>query len=514
MAKASTGTPQMASGSKKGILNWVERVGNTFPHPFFLFLILGVALIAISSIVAGTKVVIPGTDNELAVKSLLNWDGLRFILSTWPKNFIGFNPLPTVLTLMVGVGVAEESGFFRAGLQRAFSNVSPTWITAAIIFIGINGNITSDAGFVFIPALAGSVFASIGRNPVLGIVAGYAAVSGGFSANVLLGSTDALLTGITQSVLDVLPITANYTAHMAMNWFFMTASTFCLVPVGVFITEKIVAPILGDDFEAASIIMAEESDEEQAKGLKSAGIAILAYLLVIVLLAVIPGAPLRDPQTGTILPKSPFMSSLPTLLMLLFLISGLAYGRSVGTIKSGKDLVNMIGKGIGSLSGFLVVAFTASQFIAWFGETNLATVMAVKGAGAIQAAGITSTPVLVILLVLLVSFLNLFIYSSSAKYALVAPIIVPMFALLGFSPAMTQAVYRIGDSCTNIITPLFPYLPLVLAMMQKYKKDAGIGTVISAMLPYSLGFFVMWVALIIIWVSLGLPLGPGAGLFL
>ncbi len=506
------------NGRGKGFqrfLSGVERVGNKFPHPFMLFVILSVLVFLVSALTQNVQVTLPG-DKPTIVKglNLLNGSGFLSILTDMVKNFINFPPLAVVLVTMVGVGVADESGLFKATLKRAVQGVPPVLITAILVFVGINASITGDAGAIITPVLGAVIFSAAGRNPMAGVVTGYASVNAGVSACLFVGSLDVMLSGVTQKAAAVIPQAAAQPTHALVNWYFLAGAAVILTPVGTWVTEKIIIPICGK--RKGDVSEEQETGEltpSERRGLRSTVIAGLVFLAVVLLLTVPKNAILRDPTSHGILPSSPFISSLVPLLFLLFLTLGLAYGYGAGTIKSTQDIGTFMTKGVSGLSGFIVVSFFAAQFIAFFQKANLATILAVKGTAFLQSIHLTGIPLLLVF-VAICCFINIFMVSSSAKWIILAPIFVPMFAMLGISPAGTMAAYRIGDSVTNIISPVSPYLPFLLTMLRKYDKDSGIGTALSLMLPYSIWFAVAWAIYLVVWALLGIPLGPGASIWM
>lgn len=490
---------------KKGFLNWVERVGNKLPHPFMLFLILIVITMALSSIFSFFNIseVHPSTGETVAIKSLLSKDGILWILSSFLNNFVGFNPLGLVLVMTFGIGLAEEVGFVFTSLKKLVLGVPKSLITYTVIFVGIMGNIASDAAFVVIPPLAAMIFLAVKRHPLAGLAAGFAGVGAGFTANLLVAGTDALLSGITNEASAAIGL--EVAVSPVSNWYFLIASTFVLTLVGGIITEKIIEPRLGE-YKGDKVKELSELTREENKGLRNAGIAALIYVIIICLGIVPKNGILRQPETGTIIP-SPFLNGIIPILMMFFIVIGVTYGLTVGTIKSEKDIPKMLSKVIQGTSGYIVLVFAASQFIAFFNWSNMGAIIAIKGSNVLNTLGIGGIP-LIIGVIVITSFVNLFIGSGSAKWALLAPIFVPMMSLMGYSPALVQMAYRIGDSATNPMSPLFPYFPVILAFAQDYDENAGVGTLLSLMIPYSLIFLGIWIVQISLWMLLGLPLGP------
>lgn len=501
--------------SSKGFLAGVERVGNALPHPAMIFVIMIAILAVISALAAKSNVTVNYYDAkaeenvELAAVSLLNADGIRYIVNSIVENFTSFAPLGTVLVAMLGVGVAEYAGFFDTGLKKLLSNVPSVLLTAAVVFAGIISNIASDAGYVVVVPLGAMIFASAGKHPIAGLAAAFAGVSGGFSANLIFGPTDALLAGITNEALRASKISA--TVDVTGNWYFLIVSTFVLTIVGTLVTEKIVIPNLGE-YKGSYVHDDKPITDLEKKALRNSLIAILIFVVILILAMAPQNAILKEADKNGDVNIQHFLGNgLIFAILLLFLIPGVVYGKTVGKINSSNDLVEAMSQAMKSMSGFLVLAFFAAQFVSFFAYTNLGTVLSVKGAEFLEAIGLTGIP-LIILFIILSAFINLFIGSASAKWAIMAPIFVPMFFKMGLSPELTQMAYRIADSSTNIISPLMNYFAMIVIFMQKYDKDRGLGTLISTMLPYSMAFLILWSVLLIIWMAFGLPLGPGAPL--
>lgn len=510
MSKNITKDISKESGFQK-FLNGVERVGNKLPHPFTMFVGLTVIIVVIAQLLDGFTVNVPGSSDQAVVVGLMNADGFRWFVKNILANFIGFPPFKTVLVTMLGVAVADKTGLFEALSKRFLLKMPGSMLTMAIIFVGVMSNLASDAGIVFMPALGATLFAVVGRNPIVGIAAGYASSASGYFANLLITSHDANLSGITLSVMDVVPATAGAPMNVTVNWFMAIASTIVLVPVGTFITDKIIEPKFGK-LDGINLDVKEADrhvSPEENKGLIAAGIALAIYFAIVFTMAFTENGWLRDGGTNMLTQMDPIIP----IIAFAFFIAGMAYGFTAKKLKNEKDVIGAMNDGMKSMSSFLVIAFAASQLIGIFKKTNLATVLAIVGSQGLESSGINGVP-LVVLFILFLAFINLFLYSGSSKWALLAPVFVPMFGLLGFSPAFTMALYRIADSCTNIISPLFPYLPIVLGLTIQYKKDAGMGTIMSMMLPYSLAFTVSWIILAVIWYLLGIPVGPGAPAFL
>jgi aminobenzoyl-glutamate transport protein len=379
-------------------------------------------------------------------------------------------------------------------------------LTGVVVFAGVMSNVGSEIGYVLLVPLAARMFQAAGRHPLLGLSAAFAGVSGGYSANLLLGTVDPLLSGLTQEAARLTDPTA--LVSPACNYYFMWASTFVVTAVGWFVAEKLVAPRLGE-------WRAEQGDgkSEKLEPLSSSEKCGLVFALVaglvitaVLLAGTVPAQGfLRDPKTFELM-HSPFLSGIVTLIFVCGLVLGLAYGLGAGTVKNDETIVEGMSKSMKTLGGYLVLVFFAAQFVAYFNWTNLGLIVAVKGADFLRDSGLTGTPLLVAF-IFLTAFLNLFMGSASAKWAVMAPVFVPMFGLLGYDPALTQCAYRVGDSCTNIISPMMSYFALIIAFYQVYDRKAGIGSLVATMLPYSLSFLLVWSAFFVLWISLGLPLG-------
>ncbi|MGL5000641.1 MAG: AbgT family transporter [Cetobacterium sp.] len=488
-------------------LNIIEKGGNALPHPATLFGILAVVVIILSGIggALGWSVNFVGINRQtmkteemlIATKSLMTKDGVNYIFNTMVKNFTGFAPLGTVLVAIIGIGIAERSGLMAALLKKVALSTPKKLVTVMVVFLGIMSNVASDAGYVVLPPLAALIFLSFGRHPIAGLAAAFAGVSGGFSANLLIGTIDPLLGGISTEAARILD--PAYEVLPTANWYFMMASTFVITILGTLINDKIVEPRLGKYSGEGSTDFQEVTVSEK-KALKSAGIATILMLILLVPIYLALG-------------KNFLGSGLVPIIVLFFALPGLAYGKSIGTIKNDSDVMDMLTKSMQGMSGYIILVFFAAQFIAYFGYTNLGTILAVKGADFLENTGIGGIP-LVIGFIIIVGFLNLFMGSASAKWAILAPVFVPMLMRIGYSPEFTQLAYRIGDSTTNIISPLMSYFAMIIVFMQKYDKKASLGTLISVMLPYSIVFLIGWSIFLALWMMSGLPIGPGASILL
>lgn len=501
-------------GGFQSFLDWVERVGNKMPHPAMIFVVLCVAIVIISHLCAmiGVNADITMVDKvkggthltNVKAVSLMTPEGIRYMFESAEKNFTGFAPLGTVLVAMLGVGLAEETGLIQAVLRKTVMSAPPKLITVIVVLAGIMSNIASDAGYVVLIPLGAMIFASFGRHPLAGIAAAFAGVSGGFSANLLIGTTDPLLGGITTEAAKL--IDSSYVVEPTANYYFMVASTFLITIIGTFVTDRIVEPRLGKYSGPQVDKSSGNLSSEEKKALKASRIAFIIFLLVMAVMLVPQNGILRDPETHKIIGKTPFMNALVPIIAIFFFVPGVAYGISIGKIKNSKDIANAMAKAMSGMGGYLVLVFFAAQFVAYFGKTNLGTILAFKGAEFLESTGFVGIPLL-LSFIIVAAFINLFMGSASAKWAIMAPIFVPMFMAIGYSPEFTQAAYRIGDSCTNIITPLMSYFALIVSFAEQYDEDTGIGTLISTMLPYAILFLIGWSILLIVWYVFGIPIG-------
>ncbi len=502
-------------------LNGVEKVGNKLPHPVMLFVYLSLGIVVLSAVLSAMGVSVTGeliSGGELkevtvSVESLLTGDGLAWIFTSAVTNFTGYAPLGTVLVAMLGVGVAERSGLINALLKRVVHATPEKFICPVVIFSGVMSNVASDAGFVVLIPLGAMVFHAYGRHPVAGIAAAFCGVSGGFSANLVIGTLDPLLQGITQEAVSILD--PAYEVQVLGNYYFMFASTFLITIFGTFVTQCIVEPRLGrydgslptDEGQTMETLMVEDN-----QGLKHAFFAELSFVAFLVVCCIPENSFFRNINGGFLSsPTSPLISSVITLITLGFFIPGAVYGMSTKTFKGVDGVCDALTKSMSSMGSYIVLSFVAAQFIAYFNKTNLGTILAVSGADFFSSTNIGLVP-LMVLFVLFSAFINLFMGSASAKWNILAPVFVPMFMMLGYSPELAQLAYRIGDSCTNLITPLMSYYAMILVLGQKYDKNLGLGTLITTMLPYTLVFLTAWTLMMILWLTLGMPIGPGVGL--
>ncbi len=495
---------------KKGFFGFVERAGNALPHPALLFGLFAVITLLFSAIggLLGWTGVHPATGETVEVLNLLSRDGIHRILLEMVGNYTGFAPLGIVMVALLGIGVAESSGLIKASINALLVKAPPRSITFMVVFTGILSNMASDLGYLLIIPLAGVIFHSLGRHPIAGMSAAFAGVSGGFSANIFIGTIDPLLAGLSTEAAHILD--PDYYVMPTANYYFMAVSTFVITFAGTFVTSKWIEPRLG---KYTGTVEREEIIQPTAlerKGLRRAGLVILGWAIVFAI-GLIPENGLLRGMDGTIL-HSPLLRGFIAVLFLVAASAGAVYGYTVGTFKTQNDLINGMNTSFKSLVSFLVLVFFAAQFVAWFRWSNLGLLLAINGAEVLQNTNIGLIP-LVVVFVIFAGFMNLFMGSASAKWAILGPVFIPIFMLLGYSPELSQAVYRVGDSVTNIISPMMSFFALIIVYYQKYDKKSGIGTIMATMMPYSIVFFVVWTLLLIVWILLGLPLGPEAPLY-
>ncbi len=522
MEQASPDQPPQNGSRITRFLKAVEWLGNALPHPVTLFALFALAIVLLSGVFDAISLSVEDPRPEgakgradngmIEVVSLLSAEGLRWIMQNLVKNFVEFAPLGTVLVALLGVGVAERSGLITAVIRSMVLKAPPQLVTVIIVFAGIISNTASEMGYVVLVPLAAVVYYSLGRHPLAGLAAAFAGVSGGYSANLLLGTVDPLLSGITQEAAQL--IEPGYEVGPQVNHLFMIASTFLITFIGSFISLKIVEPALGEydrgqaKFDDAEMDRFEPISAVEKKGMWGALLALLIIGLIVAALVAPANAPLRNPETGGIA-GSPFLKSVVTLIFIGFAIPGFVYGRIVGTMKNDRDVIDAMAHAMSTLGLYIVLVFFAAQFVEFFAYTNLGQITAVTGANFLKAIGLTG-PIVFFFFILVCAFINLMLGSASAQWAVTAPIFVPMLMLLGYSPEVIQAAYRIGDSSTNIITPMMSYFGLIMAFAAKYVPKAGVGTLIAMMLPYSVAFLVCWSVFFYLYVFvLGLPVGWG-----
>jgi len=493
-------------------LGIIEKVGNKLPHPTTLFALFAVGVVVLSWVVSlfDFSVVHPGTGKEISPVSLLSVEGLHRIILNLVTNFTSFAPLGTVLVSLLGIAVAEHSGLIGTALRLLVLKAPKKLLTFVIVFSGILSNTASEIGYVLLVPLAAIIFLAVGRHPIAGLAAAFAGVSGGYSANLLLGTLDPLLAGLSQEAAHI--INPSYEVNAAANYYFMFVSTFFIAAAGTWVTEKIVIPRLGSYKGSVEREEIKPLSQDEKKGLWYAGIAVIIFSGIVVWGLIPDHGFLRDPKTFSIL-KSPFLSGIVSFIFFGGVVAGLAYGIGAKTIKNDSDAIKGMNKSMETLGSYIVLVFFAAQFVAFFNWTNLGMIVAVEGANFLKSSGLGPIPLL-ISFIIIAALINLFIGSASAKWAVMAPVFIPMFMLLGYSPEVVQAAYRVGDSTTNIISPMMSYFALVIAFINKYDKNAGIGTLIATMIPYTITFFLIWTVLFIIWFILGIPVGPGAPMFI
>lgn len=501
-------------------LDAVEWLGNLLPHPVTLFAILATAMVFVSGLFGWLGVAVldprPGVPEGTTIEavSLMNAEGLRMILGNLVSNFVNFVPLGVVLVAMLGVGVAEKSGLLSAMVRGIVLGASRHVVTVAVVFAGVISNTASEMGYVVLVPLAGAIFLALGRHPLAGMAAAFAGVSGGYSANLLIGTVDPLLAGITQEAARL--IDPDYEVFATANWYFMIVSTFLITAIGSLVTIFIVEPKLGayDSSNADPSVLDDRKMESlsgsEKKGLLTAALAAIGVFGLMAWLVIPEGAVLRNPEDGS---TGPFFRSIVAWIFVFFLVTGFAYGRVAGTMRNDRDVIDGMASAISTLGLYVVLVFFAAQFVAFFGWTNLGIITAVTGADFLININLTG-PIVFVFFIAMCAFVNLMLGSASAQWAVTAPVFVPMLMLIGYAPETIQAAYRIGDSSTNIITPMMSYFGLILAWATRYNKNFGIGTLIATMLPYSMFFFVFWVALFYLWVFvLGMPVGPGSATY-
>lgn len=549
MSAATVKEPQVPGG----FLGWVEKAGNRVPNPAILFLtlILGVILLSQAldwaNVSATSEVAQPvaaevqtgdggapvppssyeqdhpeytgAHDYEIVkekieVKGLLTTDGVRYMFTSFVPNFLGFTAIGVILIAMIGVGIAEYSGLVAALIRKLVAVAPPALLTPIIVFVGILSSVAADAGYLVLIPLAAAAFLSVGRNPLAGIAAGFGAVSAAFGVNILFTPADGVVTDITNDAAHLVDPSVHL--DLTANWFFAIASVFLCTILISLVTTKIIEPRLGEwkredaDQEELDRELGQEQPDPvlESKGLKWAGFALLGVLIVVLALALPNGAPLRNPETNELIGDSPLMSSLIVIISAIFLAAGLAYGKAAGTIKGSEDALGMITKAWASLASLLFLFLLIAQFIAYFDFSNIARVTTIALGNVLEDMNL-GKGLLLLGIVILTTLINFIIPAKIAKWALVAPIFVPLMLRLGVEPQTTLAAYRVGDSPTNVLTPLMPYFPLMVVFAARYQKNAGIGTMIALMIPYTIVLAVAWTIFLLLWYVLGIPLGPG-----
>jgi len=492
------------------LLNYIEKGGNALPHPASLFGIL--ALIALVFSFIGSyfdwQAIHPATKETIHTVNLISKEGLHQILLKMVDNYTGFAPLGIVMVALLGIGIAESSGLIKAAI-RLLVLKSPKWsITFVLIFAGIISNIASDLGYILIIPIGGIIFHSLGRHPIAGMAAAFAGVSGGFSANIFIGTIDPLLAGLSTEAAHIVDNT--YYVLPTANYYFMVPSTFLIAFLGTWVTHRFVEPRLGiykGDVQPEPI---EKLTAKERKGLRIILFIIIAIFILVAFTLIPENGILRGKNNSML--HSPLLKGFISFLFIFTAVLGIVYGAITGVFKKDADVVKGMVASFKSLASFMVLVFFAAQFVAYFKWSNLGLLIAIKGANFLQSVDLGLIP-LIILFVLLSGFINMFMGSASAKWAILGPVFIPMFMLLGYSPELSQAIFRIGDSVTNIISPMMSFFALIIVYFEKYDEKAGIGTIISTMLPYSVVFFIFWTLFLIGWTYLNIPLGPGSPIF-
>jgi aminobenzoyl-glutamate transport protein len=492
-----------------GFLGTVERIGNKLPDPAMLFvgLLFLVWLVSWALSYVSFDVIDPRSGEALVIRNLLSGAALTEFTSVMVTNFSHFHPVGVVLVAMLGIGVAEATGFIHTGLRALLNVTSDRFLTPMVIAVGIVSHTAADAGYVLVIPLGGVIFYAAGRHPVAGIAAAFAGVSGGFSASFVPSSIDPLLQGLSQAGARILDPAIEL--NPLNNYFFTTASSLLIIGVGWLVTSKIIEPRLATtkiDGDADDLLEMRDLQTRERKGLRWALASMLAGILVLVITALPEGSPWRDAGGQIASFQAPMMRSIVSLIFFLFLVPGIVYGVAAGTVTSSKDVIVGMTKSMNSMAYYLVIMFFIAQFVYAFGQSNLGVLLALQGASLLKALAMPAA-MTIVGIVFLTAVVNIFVGSASGKWGLLAPIFVPMLMSLGISPDLTQAAYRVGDSSTNIITPLMPYFPLVVVYCQRYVKNTGIGTLTAMMLPYSLSFLVLWTIFLLLYYLVGLPLG-------
>lgn len=526
-AKAHDNDDHRDQDGMTGLLGWIEKIGNRLPDPFWLFVILAgvVAVASWLASMAGLSAVDPSSGEEIHVESLLTGDNLSRMVTDAVDNFIAFPPLGVILATMLGVAVAEQTGLLAAMVRAMVDRVSPKILTFMVALAGVTGSVASDAIYVIIIPLGAMAFHAVGRSPVVGAMVAFASASAGFNASLILNVTDLLLAGISTSAAQI--VDSAYEVSPLANIFFVIPSAIVLSLIITAVTElyvdkKAQGLVDHDAIDDDELQLDESTEPDDAhltddddlsltplerKGLIWAGVTLLLSLAAYFALLFIPGSPFARPDEGFM--ESPLIRAIAVPIALMFFVTGLVYGLIVGTINEAADIPEFMAKGLESLLPILVLFFAVSQFLAWFQWSNLGPWTAIKGSELLQSWDLSNV-LLFAAFVLMVTLINLFITSGSAQWALMAPVVVPMMMYVDVSPEVTQMLYRIGDSPSNIITPMSPYFALALTFLQKYYKKAGVGTLMSLSLPYSVAMLVGWFLFFMLWYTLGIPLGPGS----
>ncbi|GAA3898593.1 MULTISPECIES: p-aminobenzoyl-glutamate transporter [Gibbsiella] len=488
------------------IFYWVERIGNKIPNPFLLFVYLIIILMLATALFSWLGVVVknPANGAQIQVKNLLSVEGIQWIFPNIIHNFSSFAPLGAILALVIGAGLAEKVGLLQALMYKMASYVNARYASYMVLFIAFFSHISSDAALVVMPPLGALIFLAVGRNPIAGLLAAIAGVASGFTANLLIVTTDVLLSGISTEAAKAV----DGALHVSVidNWYFMATSVIVLTIAGALLTDKVIEPRL-PAWEGGAEDKIEALTPLQNRGLMMSGIAALIFIAAIAALVVPESAPLRDPKTGSIIP-SPFIKGIVPIIILFFFAVAITYGVVTKQIRRADDVPNLLIDPMKNMAGFIVMVFPLSQFVAFFNWSNMGKFMAIGLTDMLEAAGMSGAPAFLGLM-FLSAFLCMFIASGSAIWSILAPIFVPMFILLGFHPAFAQMIFRIADSSVLPLAPMSPFLPLFLGFLQRYRKDAQLGTYYMLIIPYPLVFFSVWILLLLAWYALGLPIGPG-----
>lgn len=495
-------------------LDYIEIVGNKLPHPATIFAMLAGIVVLISALTyfLNVSAVHPVDGSVVTVNNLLSADGIRWMYTNILNNFLRFPPLGYVLVVMVGIGLAEGTGLFAVLIRSLVLGAPPRLITGAVVLAGIISGLAVEAGYVILIPLGAMIFHGLGRHPMAGLAAAFCGVSGGFGANLVIGSIDPILAGISTSAAQL--IDPDMVVNPAVNYYFMIASSFVVLFVGTWVTDRIVEPRLGKYEGTAERFEIVQLTDKEKKGLRWAGYSVLFFVALMAMTVIPANGLFRDPETGSVL-HSPFFDGIIIAILLFFFVPALVYGRIVGTARSDKDVMKHIIKSMSGMGGYIVLVFFAAQFVYFFNHSNLGLIIAIKGAAGLSNIGLTG-PVLIAAFVLLSAFINLFMGSASAKWAIIAPVFIPMLMLLdnAYHPGLTQAAFRIGDSLTNLVTPMMSYFALIVTFAQKYDERYGIGTIISTMIPYTVLLGIVWILALMLWVWLGIPLGPDGPIYI
>lgn len=492
-------------------LQLIERAGNKLPHPFWLFILMGVLVVLLSALLEalGAYAVSPADGERIAVKSLISPEGVQVVFGDAVDNFASFPPMALIVVVMLGVAVAERAGLLNAVLRGSVTRVPDKLLTLALALVGVSASVASDAAYVVLVPLGAMIFKAAGRSPILGLVTAFGSISAGYNASIALTPGDALFAGLTTGAAQI--IDPQYTVTPVANYFFTAVSAVLLALIITAVAEFVLAPatarmqVDGDGADAELGDMRLTADER--RGLRNALLVVVAVAALVAAALIPSGSPFRGEDGGVL--SSPLITGIAFIMGLLFLVAGAVFGRTTGSLSRAREIPEAMAQGVRDLAPVLVLFFAAAQFLAYFKWTGLGEVLAVRGAELLDAAGVP-TPVMLVGMVLVCTVMNIMITSGSAQWALVAPVFVPMFMLLSIPPETTQAVFRVADSPTNVISPMSPYFAMALGFLQRYRRDAGIGTLLSMTLPISVAMLVGWTLILLVWWGLGIPLGPGA----